>query len=59
MSSADIDALAWQPTVRCRLGFDYLDVVVAADGTPYASLVDAPVRKNLQVGRLRCLGRHA
>lgn len=38
--SADIDALAWQPTVRCGLEFDFLDVVVAADGTPYASLVD-------------------
>ncbi len=38
--SADIDALAWQPTVRCGLEFDCLDVVVAADGTPYGSLVD-------------------
>ena len=38
--SADIDALAWQPTVRCGLEFDFLDVVVAADGTPYASLGD-------------------
>ena len=38
--SADIDALAWQPMVRCGLEFDFLDVVVAADGTPYASLVD-------------------
>jgi hypothetical protein len=26
--------------VRCGLEFDFLDVVVAADGTPYASLVD-------------------
>ncbi len=26
--------------MRCGLGFDFLDVVVAADGTPYASLVD-------------------
>ena len=24
----------------CRLDFDFLDLVVAADGTPYASLVD-------------------
>ena len=30
----------WQPTVRCGLGFDFLDLVVSADGTPYASLVD-------------------
>jgi hypothetical protein len=26
--------------VRCGLEFDFLDVVVAADGTPYVSLVD-------------------
>ena len=26
--------------MRCGLEFDFLDVVVAADGTPYASLVD-------------------
>jgi hypothetical protein len=43
--SADIDALAWQPTVRCGLEFDLLDVVVAADGTPYASLVDGCTAK--------------
>jgi hypothetical protein len=30
----------WQPTMRCGLEFDFLDVVVAADGTPYASVVD-------------------
>lgn len=28
----------WQPMARCGLGFDLLDVVVAADGAPYASL---------------------
>jgi hypothetical protein len=30
VSGADID---WQPTVGCGLEFDFLDVVVAADGT--------------------------
>jgi hypothetical protein len=40
VSGVDIDALAGNPTVRCALEFDVLDVVVAADGTPYVSLVD-------------------
>jgi hypothetical protein len=40
VSGADIDALAGNPRCAAQREFDFLDVVVAADGTPYASLVD-------------------